>query len=64
MKGNREQLVITEIPFNVNRAALEEQIADLVNEKIITDISAMRNESDENCRLVIELKRGLQELPT
>jgi DNA gyrase subunit A len=57
MKGNREQLVITEIPFNVNRAGLEEQIAGLVNEKIITDISAMRNESDENCRLVIELKR-------
>ncbi|HEX5398541.1 MAG TPA: DNA gyrase subunit A, partial [Verrucomicrobiae bacterium] len=57
MKGNREQLVITEIPFNVNRAALEEQIANLVNEKIITDISAMRNESDENCRLVLELKR-------
>jgi DNA gyrase subunit A len=41
----------------VNRAGLEEQIASLVNEKIITDISAMRNESDENCRLVIELKR-------
>ncbi len=57
LKGAREQLVITEIPFNVNRAALEEQIAGLVNEKIITDISAMRNESDENCRLVIELKR-------
>lgn len=57
MKGNREQLVITEIPYNVNRAGLEEQIAGLVNEKIITDISAMRNESDENCRLVIELKR-------
>src|SRR5476651_1654152 len=57
MKGNREQLVITEIPFNVNRAALEEQIAALVNDKVITDISAMRNESDENCRLVIELKR-------
>lgn len=57
MKGNREQLVITEIPFNVNRAGLEEQIANLVNEKIITEISAMRNESDENCRLVIELKR-------
>src|SRR5205809_3701538 len=33
MKGNREQLVITEIPFNVNRAGLEEQIAKLVNEK-------------------------------
>jgi DNA gyrase subunit A len=57
MKGNREQLVITEIPFNVNRAALEEKIAELVNEKIITEISAMRNESDENTRLVIELKR-------
>src|SRR5689334_6442706 len=48
MKGNREQLVITEIPFNVNRAGLEEQIANLVNEKIITEISAMRNESDEH----------------
>src|SRR2546425_5187094 len=57
MKGAREQLVITEIPFNVNRAALEQQIANLVNEKIITDIAAMRNESDENCRLVMELKR-------
>jgi len=57
LRGNREQLVITEIPFNVNRAALEGSIADLVNEKILTDISAMRNESDEHCRLVIELKR-------
>lgn len=57
LKGNREQLIITEIPFNVNRAALESSIADLVNQKVITDISAMRNESDEHCRLVIELKR-------
>src|SRR4026209_756199 len=57
LKGGREQLVITEIPFNVNRASLEQQIASLVNEKIITEVSAMRNESDENCRLVIELKR-------
>jgi DNA gyrase subunit A len=57
MKGGREQLVITETPFNVNRAALESSIADLVNEKVITDVSAMRNESDENCRIVIELKR-------
>ncbi len=57
LKGNREQLVITEIPFNVNRAGLEEQIAALVNDKVITEISAMRNESDEHCRLVIELKR-------
>jgi len=57
LKGNREQLVVTEIPYNVNRANLEEQVANLVNEKIITEISAMRNESDEHCRLVIELKR-------
>src|SRR5437867_10177727 len=57
MRGGREQLVITEIPFNVNRAALEQQIAGLVNDKVITDVAAMRNESDENCRLVMELKR-------
>jgi DNA gyrase subunit A len=57
MKGNREQIIVTEIPFNVNRAALEEKIAELVNEKIITEISGMRNESDENTRLVLELKR-------
>jgi DNA gyrase subunit A len=57
LKGGREQIVVTEIPFNVNRAALEERIAQLVNEKILTDISAMRNESDENTRLVMELKR-------
>ena len=57
LKGNREQVVITEIPYNVNRAALEEAIAALVNEKIITEISAMRNESDEYTRLVMELKR-------
>jgi DNA gyrase subunit A len=57
LKGNREQVVITEIPFNVNRATLEQRIAELVNEKIIPEISAMRNESDEHCRLVMELKR-------
>jgi DNA gyrase subunit A len=57
LKGGREQLVITEIPFNVNRAALEERIAELVNERVLTDISGMRNESDEHTRLVIELKR-------
>jgi len=57
LKGNREQIIVTEIPYNVNRAALEEKIAELVNEKIITEISAMRNESDENTRLVMELKR-------
>ena len=57
MKGNREQLVITEIPFNVNRAALVEQIAGLVREKIVPEISNVWNESDENTRVVVELKR-------
>jgi DNA gyrase subunit A len=57
LKGGREQIVITEIPFNVNRATLVERIADLVNDKILTDISAIRDESDANTRVVIELKR-------
>ena len=57
LKGGREQIVITEIPFNVNRAVLVERIAELVNEKIITDITAVRDESDENTRIVIEIKR-------
>src|SRR5881296_653098 len=57
LKGNREQIVITEIPYNVNRATLVERIARLVNEKVLTDITAIRDESDENTRVVIELKR-------
>jgi len=57
LKGNREQIVITEIPFNVNRALLVERIAELVNEKTIGDITAIRDESDENTRVVIELRR-------
>src|SRR3989454_2539505 len=57
LKGGREQIVITEIPYNVNRAALVERIASLVNEKVLTEISAVRDESDENTRVVIELKR-------
>ena len=57
LKGNREQIIITEIPYNVNRAELVKRIADLVNEKILTGISDVRDESDENTRVVIELKR-------
>jgi DNA gyrase subunit A len=57
LKGNREQIVITEIPYNVNRATLVERIAQLVNDKVLTDITAIRDESDENTRVVIELKR-------
>jgi len=57
IKGGREQIVITEIPYNVNRATLVSRIAELVNEKVLTEISAIRDESDENTRVVIELKR-------
>src|SRR5438874_5824994 len=57
IKGGKEQIVITEIPYNVNRATLVERIADLVNEKILSEITAVRDESDENTRVVIELKR-------
>src|SRR5258708_23324339 len=57
LKGGREQIVVTEIPYNVNRATLVERIASLVNEKVLTDITAIRDESDENTRVVIELKR-------
>jgi DNA gyrase subunit A len=57
LKGGREQIVITEIPYNVNRATLVERIASLVNEKVLAEISAVRDESDENTRVIIELKR-------
>ena len=57
LKGGREQIIITEIPYNVNRAELVKRIAELVNEKVLTGISDVRDESDENTRVVIELKR-------
>src|SRR5205814_4468091 len=56
-KAGREQIIITEIPYNVNGAVLVERIAALSNDKIITDITAVRDESDENTRVVIEIKR-------
>ena len=57
LKGGREQIIITEIPYNVNRAELVKRIAELTNEKVLTGISDVRDESDENTRVVIELKR-------
>ena len=56
-RGGKEQIIVTEIPYAVNRAVLVERIAELVNTKVITDITAVRDESDENTRVVIELKR-------
>ena len=58
-RGDREAIVVTEIPFQVNKARLIEQIADLVNEKRIEGVSAIRDESDrEGMRIVVDLKRG------
>ncbi|MFT3784037.1 MAG: DNA gyrase subunit A [Nibricoccus sp.] len=59
-KGGMEQIVITEIPYNVNRANLVTRIAELVTDKEIDGIRDIRDESDENTRIVIELKRGEQ----
>jgi DNA gyrase subunit A len=61
-KGDRQAIVVDEIPYQVNKRALTERIAELVNEKKIDGISDIRDESDkQGIRLVIELKRG--ELP-
>lgn len=57
LKGGKEIIVIDEIPFNVNRATLVERIAEAVSEKNLPDVTAVRDESDENTRVVIELKR-------
>ena len=58
-KGDRQSIVVTEIPYQVNKAKLVERIADLVREKTIEGISDLRDESDrEGMRIVIELKRG------
>ena len=60
LKNGMEQIVITEIPYNVNRNTLVTRIAELVGEKEIDGIRDLRDESDENTRIVIELKRGEQ----
>src|SRR5436853_7009707 len=57
LKGGREPIVITQIPYGVNRATLVERIAQLVNDEVLTDISYVGDQSDENRRVVIELKR-------
>jgi DNA gyrase subunit A len=57
-KGDRESIIISEIPYQVNKARLIERIAELVQEKKIEGISDLRDESDrEGVRVVIELKR-------
>ncbi len=56
---DRQAIIVTEIPYQVNKARLIERMAQLVNDKIIDDISDIRDESDrDGMRIVIELKRG------
>ncbi len=58
-RGDKESIVVTEIPYQVNKAKLVERIAELVNEKKIEGISDLRDESDrDGIRMVVELKRG------
>ncbi len=63
ISGGREAIIVTEIPYQVNKAKLIERIADLVNEGVITDIARdeFRDESDrDGMRIVIGLKRGAE----
>jgi DNA gyrase subunit A len=61
-KGEKDKIVVTEIPYQVNKSRLLESIADLVNEKRIEGVADIRDESDrEGMRIVVEVKRG--ELP-
>ena len=58
-RATRSSIVVTEIPYQVNKAKLIERIAELVREKTIEGISDLRDESDrDGMRIVIELKRG------
>jgi DNA gyrase subunit A len=55
--GTKEQIIITAIPYGVNRAVLVKRIAQLAQEKVLPEISGVRDESDENTRVVVDLKR-------
>ncbi len=60
LRGDREAIIITEIPYQVNKAKLVERIAELVKDKRIEGISELRDESDrQGMRVVIELKRNI-----
>jgi DNA gyrase subunit A len=59
LPNNRHQLVVDEVPYNVNKARLIEKIAELINDKTLNGLSDIRDESDKDgLRIVIELKRG------
>lgn len=61
LSQGRHAIIVTQIPYQVNKSKLIERIAQLVNEKVIDDIGDVRDESDrEGMRIVIELKRGAE----
>jgi DNA gyrase subunit A len=61
MNQGRQAIIVSEIPYQVNKNTLIKRIAELVNEKVIDDISDVRDESDrDGMRIVIELKRGAE----
>ena len=63
IKGGRRQIIVTELPYQVNKAALVERIAELVKGKKIVGVVEVRDESDrEGMRLVIDLRKGAQSL--
>jgi len=59
LPNQRQQIIVDEIPYNVNKSILIQRIAELINEKVITTLSDIRDESDKDgMRIVLELKRG------
>ncbi|MBI4318130.1 MAG: DNA gyrase subunit A [Chloroflexi bacterium] len=61
MRGNRSQIVVTQLPFQVNKASLIEKMAELVRDRRVEGISELRDESDrQGMRIVVELKREAQ----
>lgn len=59
LPNSRQQIVVDEVPYNVNKSRLIEHIAEQINNKVITGISDIRDESDKDgLRIVLELKRG------
>ena len=58
MKGGRESIIFTEIPYAVNKTTLITRIADLIRDKVLDGVSDLRDESDrEGMRIVLELKK-------
>jgi DNA gyrase subunit A len=63
-RGGKEQLVVTELPYGISKSRILEQIADLVRQRKLEDVSDLRDESDrDGMRIVVELKRGAKVPP-